>query len=73
MGAISSVRRRSAEADIDAALLEHGVGGVTRLNLAVNRDVSVGERAEPDVVIAFASADEPATVPGQEFAHSGLS
>ena len=47
---------------VNSALFHDGVCGMTGFNFTVNRDIGVGNRAEPDVVIAFSVTDEPTTV-----------
>ena len=49
-----------SEALFEARLLQNTVGGVTGLDLAVNREIAGSDRATPDFVIAVAVANEPA-------------
>jgi hypothetical protein len=46
-------------------LLQDSICRVTRLDLAVNHEASLGDRAEPDLVIALTVALESATM-GEE-------
>lgn len=46
------------EAVGDAALLHDGVGGVTGFYLCINGYMPLGDRAVPDIVVAFSPADK---------------
>ncbi len=49
---------RGSELLLETGLLQHTVGGVARLDLAVDRKVALRLRAEPDLMIAVALAYE---------------
>lgn len=42
---------------VEARLLQNAVGGVARLDLAIHREVTIGEWAVPDFVIALSLAN----------------
>jgi len=50
----------------DPSLVEDGVGGVARLYVLVNDESAVRDRAEPDLMIAFALPFESASVSPKE-------
>ena len=54
-------------------LLHHRIRRMPRLDLAVDGHIAVGDRAEPDVVVALAVADERAAVLGQDAASTSRS
>jgi hypothetical protein len=54
-------RFRLSKLLFESGLFEHGVRGMPRFDLAINRNVPPGRRAVPDFVIAFAGANEVTT------------
>jgi hypothetical protein len=51
----------------DTSLLQDGICRMPRLDFTVNDESAVGERTEPDFVIAFTLAFEPAAMGREEF------
>ena len=47
---------------VDAGLLKDGVGSPLGFDTAVDGDLEAGNRAIPDLVVAFPLSDESATV-----------
>lgn len=47
---------------VNAALLHDLVGCMSRFDFSVNSDIGIGDRAEPDVVMALAMTDKIAAV-----------
>jgi hypothetical protein len=56
-----------SEALVNPSLLQDGVRGVSRLYLSVHYEAALGDRAEPDLVVAFALPFETAALREQEF------
>jgi hypothetical protein len=59
----------SSKTVIYTALFQYGIGGVTRLDFAVNRDVAFCDGAMPNIVISLASPDKTASVLSKDIAH----
>lgn len=53
----------------NAALFHDGIGGVAGFDLGIDSDISLGERAEPDIVIALSASLERAPVLFQYLSH----
>ena len=64
MKAGAARKRQGLESLGQAGLFQRFVGGVPGFHAVVDRDVPVGQRTLPDLVIAFTGADEvaPASV-----------
>lgn len=56
------------EGGVDAGLLENTVGGKPLTRARIDGKGPAGDRAEPDLVVAFAVPDESATMFGQKCA-----
>lgn len=51
-----SRRPTTSKLSVHACLLKYGIRCVARLNIRVYREADIGDRAEPDLVVAFAGA-----------------
>jgi len=58
---ISKARQGSSEVLWQSGLLEHGIGGVARLDPAIDNEMNLRDRAVPDLMITFSCTHETAT------------